>query len=87
MAYILAFILIRNSAQGLICSGFAFYIQGVVMKERGPVFVTAFSPLSVVLVMIIGSFVLSETLHMGRCALIFLNMPTKKSPYNIFHNY
>ena len=57
------------------------------MKERGPVFVTAFSPLSVVLVMIIGSFVLSETLHMGRCALIFLHMPTKKSTYNIFHNY
>ena len=57
------------------------------MKERGPVFVTAFSPLSVVLVMIIGSFVLSETLHMGRCALIFLHMPIKKSTYNIFHNY
>ncbi|XP_023904753.1 WAT1-related protein At2g39510 [Quercus suber] len=58
--------LLATIYSGLICSGFAFYIQGVVMKERGPVFVTAFSPLSVVLVMIIGSFILSETLHMGR---------------------
>ncbi|KAF3960252.1 hypothetical protein CMV_015018 [Castanea mollissima] len=58
--------LLATIYSGLICSGFAFYIQGVVMKERGPVFVTAFSPLSVVLVMIIGSFILSETLHIGR---------------------
>ncbi|XP_050250391.1 WAT1-related protein At2g39510-like isoform X2 [Quercus robur] len=51
---------------GIICSGFAFYIQGVIMKEKGPVFVTAFNPLSMVLVTIIGSFILSETMYLGR---------------------
>ncbi|KAM4104548.1 hypothetical protein ACJW30_06G166500 [Castanea mollissima] len=51
---------------GIICSGFAFYIQGVIMKEKGPVFVTAFNPLSMILVTIIGSFILSETMYLGR---------------------
>lgn len=58
--------------QGIVCSGITYYIQGVVMKERGPVFVTAFSPLSMVLVTILGSFILSEIIFLGRCALIFL---------------
>ncbi|XP_073117100.1 WAT1-related protein At1g21890-like [Elaeis guineensis] len=31
--------------QGIMCSGIAYNIQGMVMKERGPVFVTAFNPL------------------------------------------
>ncbi|KAI7751918.1 hypothetical protein M8C21_001929 [Ambrosia artemisiifolia] len=30
---------------GIMCSGCAYYISGVVMRERGPVFVTAFNPL------------------------------------------
>ena len=64
--YRLIFILTRNFIQGIICSGFAFYIQGVIMKEKGPVFVTAFNPLSMVLVTIIGSFILSETMYLGR---------------------
>jgi drug/metabolite transporter (DMT)-like permease len=51
---------------GVICSGFAFYIQGIVIKERGPVFVSAFSPVSMVLVAIMSSFILSETMYLGR---------------------
>ncbi|KAB1217921.1 hypothetical protein CJ030_MR3G014645 [Morella rubra] len=51
---------------GIVCSGITYYIQGVVMKERGPVFVTAFSPLSMVLVTILGSFILSEIIFLGR---------------------
>ncbi|KAG2723692.1 hypothetical protein I3760_02G181300 [Carya illinoinensis] len=51
---------------GVVCSGFAYYIQAVIMKERGPVFVTAFSPLTMILVAIMGSFILSETLYLGR---------------------
>ncbi|KAF2318697.1 hypothetical protein GH714_010167 [Hevea brasiliensis] len=51
---------------GVICSGVAYYIQGVVMKSKGPVFVTAFSPLSMVIVTILGSFVLSEIVYLGR---------------------
>ncbi|CAL1374459.1 unnamed protein product [Linum trigynum] len=51
---------------GVICSGMAYYIQGVVMKTKGPVFVTAFSPLSMVIVTVLGSIFLSEVLYMGR---------------------
>ncbi|XP_050250392.1 WAT1-related protein At2g39510-like [Quercus robur] len=51
---------------GVVCSGFALYIQGLVIKEKGPVFLTAFNPLSTVLVAIIGSFILFETMYLGR---------------------
>ncbi|PRQ43340.1 putative EamA domain-containing protein [Rosa chinensis] len=51
---------------GIFCSGLAYYIQGVVMKHRGPVFVTAFSPLSMVIVAVMSSFILREQLFLGR---------------------
>ncbi|KAJ9175678.1 hypothetical protein P3X46_014211 [Hevea brasiliensis] len=51
---------------GVICSGVAYYVQGLAMKSKGPVFVTAFSPLSMVIVTILGSFVLSEIVYLGR---------------------
>lgn len=51
---------------GLVCSGLAFYIQGLIMKDRGPVFVTAFSPLNMVLVAILSSFILGEQMFLGR---------------------
>ncbi|XP_028775089.1 WAT1-related protein At2g37460 [Neltuma alba] len=51
---------------GVVCSGMAYYIQGVVMKTRGPVFVTAFSPLCMVIVAIMGSIILAEQLYLGR---------------------
>ncbi|KAL8218170.1 hypothetical protein R6Q57_021543 [Mikania cordata] len=50
---------------GIMCSGFAYYISGIVMQERGPVFVTAFNPLGMVIVAIMGSFVLAEKLNLG----------------------
>ncbi|XP_019444391.1 PREDICTED: WAT1-related protein At2g37460-like [Lupinus angustifolius] len=51
---------------GVVCSGLAYYIQGVVMRTRGPVFVTAFSPLCMVIVAILGSFILAEQMFLGR---------------------
>ncbi|KAL3652671.1 hypothetical protein CASFOL_002352 [Castilleja foliolosa] len=33
---------------GVISSGITYYLSGVIMKEKGPVFVTAFNPLSMV---------------------------------------
>ncbi|KAG6595300.1 WAT1-related protein, partial [Cucurbita argyrosperma subsp. argyrosperma] len=51
---------------GIFCSGLAYYIQGIVMKDKGPVFVTAFSPLSMVIVAIMSSFILGERLYFGR---------------------
>ncbi|CAN0837134.1 WAT1-related protein At2g39510 [Linum grandiflorum] len=51
---------------GVICSGLSYYVQGLVMKTKGPVFVTAFGPLSMVIITIMGSIFLNEVLYMGR---------------------
>lgn len=51
---------------GIMCSGVAYYVQGIVIKERGPVFVTAFSPLCMIIVTVLGSFILSEVITLGR---------------------
>ncbi|KAM7514871.1 hypothetical protein LguiA_004454 [Lonicera macranthoides] len=51
---------------GVISSGLTYYVQGVVMKTRGPVFVTAFNPLCMIIVAILGSIILAEKLRLGR---------------------
>ncbi|XP_057971233.1 WAT1-related protein At2g37460-like isoform X2 [Malania oleifera] len=51
---------------GMVGIGVAYYIQGLIVKARGPVFVTAFSPLSLVFVAILASFILNEHLYLGR---------------------
>ncbi|XP_031115828.1 WAT1-related protein At2g39510-like [Ipomoea triloba] len=51
---------------GVICSGVAYYLSGVIMKEKGPVFVTSFNPLSMIIVAIMGSFMLAEQLDFGK---------------------
>uniref|UniRef100_A0A804KY24 WAT1-related protein n=1 Tax=Musa acuminata subsp. malaccensis TaxID=214687 RepID=A0A804KY24_MUSAM len=51
---------------GVMCSGVAYYLQGVVMKERGLVFVTAFNPLCMVIVAVMGSIILAEEISLGR---------------------
>ncbi|XP_077250094.1 WAT1-related protein At1g44800-like [Tasmannia lanceolata] len=57
--------LLAPAYTGIVCSGLAYYVQGVVMKERGPVFVTAFNPLCMVIVAILGSLVLGDVIHLG----------------------
>uniref|UniRef100_M1CWJ0 Auxin-induced protein 5NG4 n=1 Tax=Solanum tuberosum TaxID=4113 RepID=M1CWJ0_SOLTU len=52
--------------QGMVTSGVGYYVSGLIMKEKGPVFVTAFNPLNMVIVAILGSFILSEELNLGR---------------------
>ncbi|XWS55709.1 hypothetical protein CRYUN_Cryun09bG0023800 [Craigia yunnanensis] len=58
--------LLTAAYSGIVCSGLGYYIQGVVMKDRGPVFVTAFSPLCMVIVAIVASFILAEQMYLGR---------------------
>nr|GMD50829.1 WAT1-related protein At2g39510-like [Ipomoea batatas] len=56
----------RKNPAGVICSGIAYYLSGVIMKEKGPVFVTSFSPLSMIVVAIMGSFILGEQVDFGK---------------------
>ncbi|CAA3026443.1 WAT1-related At2g39510-like [Olea europaea subsp. europaea] len=53
---------------GIICSGVAYYIAGIVMKKKGPVFVTSFNPLTMVIVAVMGSFIFAEELDLGKVA-------------------
>ncbi|KAJ9166644.1 hypothetical protein P3X46_021362 [Hevea brasiliensis] len=50
---------------GIIASGITYYVQGLVMKTRGPVFVTAFNPLCMIIVAALGSIILAEKLYLG----------------------
>ncbi|GFP84334.1 wat1-related protein at4g08300 [Phtheirospermum japonicum] len=50
---------------GIVCSGIAYYLQSIVNKVRGPVFVTAFSPLSMIITAILGAIILAEQVHLG----------------------
>jgi hypothetical protein len=51
--------------QGIVSSSISYYVQGLVMEKRGPVFVTAFSPLMMIIVAIMGSFILAENIYLG----------------------
>nr|XP_043610550.1 WAT1-related protein At5g07050 [Erigeron canadensis] len=57
--------LLAAAYAGIVSSSIAYYVQGLVMKKRGPVFVTAFSPLMMIIVAIMGSFILAEKIYMG----------------------
>ncbi|KAJ0984497.1 hypothetical protein J5N97_002853 [Dioscorea zingiberensis] len=51
---------------GVVCSGIAYYVQGLVIKERGPVFVTAFNPLCMIITALLGTVILAEVITLGR---------------------
>ncbi|XP_041016005.1 WAT1-related protein At4g08300-like [Juglans microcarpa x Juglans regia] len=57
--------LIAAVYSGVVCSGIAYYVQGVVSRERGPVFVTTFSPLCMIITAVLGLIVLAEQIHLG----------------------
>ncbi|XP_073047078.1 WAT1-related protein At5g07050-like [Primulina eburnea] len=57
--------LLAAAYAGIVSSGIAYYVQGLVMQKRGPVFVTSFSPLMMIIVAIMGSFILAEKIFVG----------------------
>ena len=56
-----------DCSQGIMSSSIAYYIQGLMMQRKGPVFVTAFNPLVVVIVSIMSFFVLGQGTYLGGC--------------------
>lgn len=57
--------LLAAAYAGTVTSSLSYYIQGLVMKEKGPVFATAFSPLMMIIVAIMGSFIIAEKIYLG----------------------
>ncbi|KAG0471239.1 hypothetical protein HPP92_015785 [Vanilla planifolia] len=50
---------------GVICTGVSYYVQGMVMKVKGPVFASAFSPLCMIITSLMGSIFIQETISLG----------------------
>jgi drug/metabolite transporter (DMT)-like permease len=57
--------LLAAAYAGIVTSSIAYYVQGLVMQSRGPVFASAFSPLMMIIVAIMGSFILAENIYLG----------------------
>ncbi|XWS65443.1 hypothetical protein CRYUN_Cryun05aG0112900 [Craigia yunnanensis] len=57
--------LLAAAYAGIVTSSISYYVQGLVIKKRGPVFATAFSPLMMIVVAIMGSFILAEKIFIG----------------------
>uniref|UniRef100_A0A7N2LI81 WAT1-related protein n=1 Tax=Quercus lobata TaxID=97700 RepID=A0A7N2LI81_QUELO len=50
---------------GVAIFGITYYLQTLVSQRKGPVFMTAFRPLSTLLTAIMGLLILREALHLG----------------------
>ncbi|CAA6653963.1 unnamed protein product [Spirodela intermedia] len=50
--------LLAAAYAGIVTSSLAYYVQGLVINKRGPVFASAFSPLMMIIVAVMGSFIL-----------------------------
>ncbi|KAL1536069.1 WAT1-related protein-like protein [Salvia divinorum] len=57
--------LLAAAYAGIVTSSLSYYVQGLVMKTKGPVFATAFSPLMMIIVAVMGSFILAEKIYLG----------------------
>ncbi|PIN14064.1 hypothetical protein CDL12_13301 [Handroanthus impetiginosus] len=57
--------LLAAAYAGIVTSSISYYVQGLVMKTKGPVFATAFSPLMMIIVAIMGSLILAEKIYLG----------------------
>ncbi|XP_051123490.1 WAT1-related protein At5g07050-like [Andrographis paniculata] len=57
--------LLAAAYAGIVTSSLSYYVQGLVMKTKGPVFATAFSPLMMIIVAVMGSFILAERIYLG----------------------
>ncbi|XP_050230769.1 WAT1-related protein At5g07050 [Mercurialis annua] len=57
--------LLAAAYAGIVTSSISYYVQGLVIKKKGPVFATAFSPLMMIVVAVMGSFILAEKIFLG----------------------
>ncbi|XP_061375013.1 WAT1-related protein At5g07050-like [Gastrolobium bilobum] len=57
--------LLAAAYAGIVTSSISYYVQGLVIKKKGPVFATAFSPLMMIVVAIMGTFILTEQIYLG----------------------
>jgi hypothetical protein len=51
--------------QGVVIFGITLYVQTLVIRQKGPVFMTAFRPLATIIVAIMGLVILRDALYLG----------------------
>ncbi|KAH9325033.1 hypothetical protein KI387_005211, partial [Taxus chinensis] len=59
---------------GVVGSGIAYYVQGLCMRIKGPVFATAFIPLTMIISAIMDSIILHRRIYFGRINNIELKL-------------
>ena len=52
--------------KGVVTSVNAYYVKGLFMELKGHVFSTTFSPLMMIILVVMGSIILAETIYLGR---------------------
>ncbi|XP_047164455.1 WAT1-related protein At5g07050-like [Vigna umbellata] len=57
--------LLTAAYSGVVSSSISYYVQGLVIKKKGPVFATSFSPLMMIISAIMGYFILAEKTYLG----------------------
>ncbi|KAF8102065.1 hypothetical protein N665_0201s0354 [Sinapis alba] len=57
--------LLASAYAGIMSSSIAYYVQGMMTKQKSHVFVTAFNPLIVIIGSIIGFLILGQRLYLG----------------------
>ncbi|KAL4614681.1 hypothetical protein ACB092_07G070900 [Castanea dentata] len=57
--------LLTAAYSGIVCSGVVVAVIAWCIQARGPMFVSIFNPLSLLIVALVGSLVLEEELHLG----------------------
>lgn len=60
------FIKFVSALQGLVVTGVAFYLQTWCLEKKGPVFLSIFTPLSLVFTLIVSTILAGEMVHLGR---------------------
>ncbi|XP_058783652.1 WAT1-related protein At2g37460-like [Vicia villosa] len=57
---------------GIVCSGIGYFLEGVIMKEKGPVFLTTFNPLCMVIAAVVSFFLFGVEILLGRAIGAFI---------------
>ena len=55
-----------NNLQGVVGSGVAFSLMSWCIQRRGPLYVSMFSPLLLIIVAVVGWAILGEKIYFGR---------------------
>ncbi|XP_010554740.1 PREDICTED: WAT1-related protein At2g40900-like [Tarenaya hassleriana] len=55
---------LASAYAGVISSSIAYYVQGLMTKQKGPAFVASFNPLVVIIVSVMGIFIFGERIYL-----------------------